>query len=197
VHSAPIIDPTVFRRALGRFGSGVTVITTRGPDGRDHGMTASAFCSLSLDPPLVLVCVNRNNKTHGYLEAHGSFGVSLLAEHQEGLSNRFAGGRVDEAGAWRRWPEGQSTFDDLEFVRGEVSGAPLLNGALTSLDCSLHDAADGGDHTIFIGRVHGARLRSDGVPLRPLLYFAGSYRAMGRDEAEEAMAGLHVPDWFE
>ena len=191
------LDPAAFRKALGRFGSGVTVVTTADDAGNDYGMTASAFCSVSLDPPLVLVCVNRNNATHGYLRARGAFAINLLAESQQALSNRFAGGRVDDAGAWHRWPEGQSTFDDLGFARGSVSGAPLLDSALASLDCSLHREADGGDHTVFIGRVHGARFPDEALPLRPLLYFAGSYRAMVRDEVAEALAGLHVPDWFE
>ncbi len=196
MESQNALDPGTFKRALGRFGSGVTVLTTRVGDA-DYGMTASAFCSLSIDPPLVLVCVNRNNKTHAYLQGHGAFGVNLLSEHQQALSNRFAGGRVDASGAWQRWPEGQSTFDDLSHGRGEVSGAVLLDTALASLDCSLHAEADGGDHTIFIGRVHGARFPSDAQPLRPLLYFAGSYRAMVRDEVAEALAGLHVPEWFD
>lgn len=196
MESQEVLDPGTFKRALGRFASGVTVVTTRAGEA-DYGMTASAFCSLSIDPPLILVCVNRNNNTHDYLHEHRSFGVNLLSEQQLGLSNRFAGGRVDETGAWQRWPEGQSTFHDLGHARGEVSGAILLDNALASLDCSLHAEADGGDHTIFIGRVHGARFPSDAQPLRPLLYFAGSYRTVLRDEVAEAMAGLHVPDWFE
>ncbi len=196
MESPKVLDPATFKRALGRFASGVTVVTVR-VGGADYGMTASAFCSLSIDPPLILVCVNRNNKTHGYLQAERRFGINLLAEHQQALSNRFAGGRVDASGAWQRWPEGQSTFVDLDHVRGEVSGAILLDTALASLDCSLHAEADGGDHTVFVGRVHGARFPSGVQPLRPLLYFAGSYRAMIRDEVAEALAGLHVPDWFD
>lgn len=188
------LDAAAFRRALGRFGSGVTVIAVR-TEGADHGMTASAFSSLSLSPPLIMVAVKKENRMHGCLEAAHGFTVNMLSENQEELSNRFAGGLVQN-GEWTPWPKEQDKFAGLEFERGEVSGAPLIDGSLVALDCTLHGTYDGGDHTIFVGRVEGARLCEEGSPLRPLLYFAGAYRSLVRDPVAEAEMGLRVPDWF-
>jgi flavin reductase (DIM6/NTAB) family NADH-FMN oxidoreductase RutF len=167
------VDPQTFKGALGRFAAGVTVITVHTEEG-DYGMTATAFCSVSLEPPLVLVCVKKGNRTHGLLEQAAGFGVSLLSEDQKGLSNRFAG--------WGDRP--QDHFDDLtgsdgHVPRGEASGAPLLPGAMAWLDCTRHAAYDGGDHTIFLGEVQGGALHGERDDLRPLLYFAGKYRAAG------------------
>ncbi len=162
------VEAQEFKAALGRFPSGVTVVTLN-HQGQDHGMTASAFSSLSLDPPLVLVCVKKGNATHGLLEAAGSFGVSFLSQDQVERSNRFAG----------FFPKDADKFADLGFVRGEASGAALLDGAMACLDCSLHQVLDGGDHSIFIGQVEGTRVEGDKDALEPLLYFAGAYRAAG------------------
>ena len=161
-------DPDDFKAALGRFASGVTVVTLGGAE--DHGMTASAFCSLSLDPPLVLVCVKTGNTTHGKLIASKGFGVNILGRDQVHLSNRFAG--------WGAAPD-QDKWADLDIQRGTVSGAPLITGALAHLDCSLYGTQDGGDHTIFIGRVENAEGFGDRDSLEPLLYFAGGYRGVG------------------
>jgi len=162
-------DAQSFKSALGRFASGVTAITVAGPDG-DHGMTASAFCSLSIDPPLVLVCVKKGNTTHGLLEDASGFGVNLLAADQISVSNRFAG--------WG-FPEGQDKWEDLEITRGAVSDAPLIGGAMAQLDCTKWAAQDGGDHTIFIGKVENAASFGERDELQPLLYFAGKYRGAG------------------
>ena len=94
------MDSEKFKRALGSFASGVTAVTVRTPEGHDHGMTASAFSSLSLDPPLVLVCVKVENSTHQYLEEASGFAINLLGAGQQALSNRFAGGIVDDDGQW-------------------------------------------------------------------------------------------------
>ena len=161
-------DPNDFKAALGRFASGVTVVTIGGEE--DHGMTASAFCSLSLDPPLVLVCVKNGNATHGKLLESSGFGVNLLGRDQVDLSNRFAG--------WG-FPPDQDKWADLEIHRGTVSGAPLIGGALAHLDCTLYGTRDGGDHTIFIGHVENAEGFGDRDSLDPLLYFAGNYRGIG------------------
>lgn len=161
------VGPDAFKAVLGRFASGVTVVTVATPDG-DHGMTASAFCSVSLDPPLVLVCVGKKNQTHTWLEQVRRFGINVLSADQVSVSNRFAG-----------WWDGGDKWADLPFVRGESSGAPLLAAALGTLDCTLHSTADGGDHTIFIGKVHGAEARGERDSLDPLLYFAGGYRTAG------------------
>jgi len=162
-------DAQDFKSALGRFASGVTVVTLKTADG-DHGMTASAFCSLSLDPPLVLVCVKKGNTTHGLLESAEGFGINLLGAEQISVSNRFAG--------WG-FPEDQDKWADLEVSRGAVSGAPLIGGAMAQLDCTKWAAKDGGDHTIFIGQVENAASFGDRDDLAPLLYFAGKYRGVG------------------
>ncbi len=131
-------------------------------------MTASAFCSLSLDPPLVLVCVKKGNRTHGLLEGAEGFAVNLLAQEQMDLSNRFAG--------WGPQPEDR--FEDQGDARGPVSGARLLPGAMASLDCTKYGTRDGGDHPIFLGQVEGTVLQGDDADLAPLLYFKG-YKAVG------------------
>ena len=161
-------NPDDFKASLGRFASGVTVITIGGEE--DHGMTASAFCSLSLDPPLILVCVKNGNATHGKLVEASGFGVNLLAANQKDLSNRFAG--------WG-FPADQDKWADLQISRGEVSGAPLIQGALAHLDCSVYGTREGGDHTIFIGKVENATAFGERDSLAPLLYFAGAYRSVG------------------
>jgi flavin reductase (DIM6/NTAB) family NADH-FMN oxidoreductase RutF len=163
------VDADTFKACLGRFASGVTVVTVAGEDG-DHGMTASAFSSVSMDPPLVLVCVGNDKETHGRIAAAGRFAVNILADDQVSVSNRFAG--------W--WPQGGSKWSDLVIDRAPESGAAWLGGAIANLDCTLHAAHEAGDHTIFIGRIEHARLTdtpADG--LAPLLYFHGSYRSAG------------------
>ena len=163
------VDADLFKAALGRFASGVTAITVH-KDGEDHGMTASAFCSLSIDPPLVLVCVKKGNRTHALLGDAGAYAINLLSASQVSVSNRFAG--------W--WDEEKSKWADLDITRGDVSGAVLIGGSLASLDCTLHSVLDGGDHSIFVGEVQQAILDGeDREALEPLLYFAGSYRTVG------------------
>lgn len=162
------VDAADFKAALARFPSGVTVVTVAGPEG-DHGMTASAFCSLSLDPPLVLVCVGKRGQTHELLSAAEGFAINILDESQVSVSNRFAG--------W--WEEGLSKWADLQIVRAGHSEAALIGGALAWLDCVKHAAIDGGDHTIFIGRVEAAQSFGEPGELRPLMYFDKSYRGVG------------------
>ena len=167
-----------FRAAMGRFASGVTVVTVRASDGRDHGMTASAFSSVSLDPPLILVCIKNENHTLELLEDedssyHYKFAVNILAREQEALSNRFAGGYIDENGSWQRWPEEKDKFEDLHGTRGSTSGVILLDGALASLDCTVEHMYDGGDHKILVGRIHDITLSPDSPSA--LLYFSGKY----------------------
>ena len=171
------MDSDRFKRALGSFASGVTAVTVRTEEGQDHGMTASAFSSLSLDPPLVLVCVKVENSTHEHLEKASGFAINLLGAGQQALSNRFAGGIVDGDGQWSPWPAERDKFEDLHFSRGEASGAALLDGALACLDCSSYEALGGGDHTIFVGRVEGIRFPEDADP-EPLVYFQGQYRKL-------------------
>jgi len=157
-----------FKAALGRFPSGVTVITVSDDEG-DHGMTASAFSSLSIDPPLVLVCVGKKGRMHARLEKLDHFAINLLDGAQESVSNRFAG--------W--WEEGKSKWADLTINRGPVSGAAWIGESLACLDCSIHARLDGGDHTILVGRIEASAV--DNRPreeLAPLVYFAGQYRSL-------------------
>jgi flavin reductase (DIM6/NTAB) family NADH-FMN oxidoreductase RutF len=155
-----MIDDMLFRQVMGRFASGVTVVTTAS-GGRLAGLTVSSFTSLSLRPMLVLVCIDRAAGSHDVIAEAGQFAVNILAEGQEYLSRRFAS---DEA----------SKFTPGTY---ELSprGLPLLGGALAQIECSLHAALPGGDHTIFVGEVQAARC-NDG---RPLLYYRSGYHTLG------------------
>jgi flavin reductase (DIM6/NTAB) family NADH-FMN oxidoreductase RutF len=154
------VDPASFRQALSQFASGVTVVTTRDGEGRPQGLTVSSFCSVSMTPPMVLVCVDRRSEAHTGFQASGIFGVSVLAEHQEELSRRFAGGVDDK-------------FAGIELVAGR-SGAALIPGALAHLECRLVFAHPGGDHTIYVGEVESLSV----FPGRPLLYHASGYHRL-------------------
>jgi flavin reductase (DIM6/NTAB) family NADH-FMN oxidoreductase RutF len=158
----PIEDPKELRRAFGAFATGVTVVTIGGET--PHGMTANSFTSVSLDPPLVLVCVGRNAVMHDLLLAQGSFGVSVLAAHQQTAAKHFAD---------RRRPLGAAQFDAVGWTPGRETGAPLIAGALARFECELYRSYDGGDHSIFVGRVVSLErsLDQDG-----LLFFQGRFR---------------------
>ena len=164
-----LVDAKTFKEAMGRFASGVTVVTVHTEDG-DYGMTASAFCSLSLSPPLVLVCVNKGNTTHARLLAADGFAINILGAGQVAASNQYAGYGTQP----------QSDFTDHGAARGLVSGAPLLDGALAWLDCTRHAVHDGGDHSIFVGAVQGVMLHGAREDAQPLLYALGRYRALGQ-----------------
>ena len=142
-----------FRRAMGRFATGVTLITTRLGD-ELHGMTANAVTSLSLDPMLVLVCVDKTADTHDILARAGVFAVNILNKEQADVSNRFAKKEFDGAHGLDNLPHGFA-----------VTGAPIIDGALAYLDCRTITEHHGGDHTIFIGEVAEARELSDEEPL--------------------------------
>lgn len=156
-----------FRATLGRFATGVTVITTTA-DGRDHGMTVSAFASLSLDPPLVLVCVDRGATMHDLLVEGAVFGVNVLAAGQEALSRRFATG------------EPEDRFAGVGYARGAL-GAPLLEGTVAWLECTVAARHPGGDHTIVVGAVAEVGVREGaGREGGPLLYYRSGYASLER-----------------
>ena len=155
------IDEAAFRLAMSHFASGVTVVTTE-HDGRPYGMTVASFASLSLRPPLVLICIEKSVKTHDAIVAAGKFGVSMLSNKQADISSRFASKSDDK-------------FSGIETDRGEL-GIPLIAGALTTLECEVRDQLPGGDHTIFVGEVVESVTR-EGIPL---LYFRSGYREMQR-----------------
>lgn len=156
------IDPDAFRSALGRFASGVTVLTTRDSAGHDFGMTVSAFCSASLVPPLVLACIDRAADSHDVLQGATHFGVSILAESQESLARRFS-----------TVPSGR--FDGIGYSRGE-SGVVLLDDAIGHLECRRMHRFEAGDHSIYVGEVERCEVRHE----RPLLYYRGGYAQLER-----------------
>ena len=157
------IDPDSFRSVLGRFASGITVVTAHDATEHDVGMTVSAFCSVSLNPPLVQACIDRQASAFHALEVTERFGVSILASDQEALSRRFAA--VDSS----------HRFDGVGYVRGE-SGVVLLLDALAHLECRVVARHEAGDHTMFIGEVERATARD----ARPLLYYRGGYAQLER-----------------
>ena len=156
------IDADAFRSALGRFASGVTVITACDTHGADHGMTASAFCSVSLDPPLVLVCVEKIATMHDAIVSCAHFAVNVLSQKQEQLARHFA-----EA-------EG-NRFEGVGFARGAHS-VPVLDDSLAVLECRRTASYAGGDHTIVVGEVESASW----TDAKPLLYYRGGYAGLER-----------------
>jgi flavin reductase (DIM6/NTAB) family NADH-FMN oxidoreductase RutF len=159
------IDPREFRNTLGRFASGVTVVTTEHA-GQVHGMTANAFMSVSLNPPLVVVSVNHRANLHHLLPQSGRYGVSILAEEQEGYSNHFAGRQVGGL--------------EVKFVRRR--DMPLIDGAVAHLVARLVEAHPAGDHTLYLGQVEFLEWRD----ARPLLFYGGQYRSLDLERLKPA-----------
>lgn len=158
-------EPADFRRALGQFVTGVTIATTV-RDGVRHGMTVNAFASLSLDPLLVLVCVDHAAGMHDLLVGSGMFAVTVLAEEQEHLSAWFASAER---------PKGTEQFDGVAWRPAPVTGCPVLEGGLAYVDCHVHGVYAGGDHSIFVGAVVAV---GDLEGARPLVFFEGGYRRL-------------------
>jgi flavin reductase (DIM6/NTAB) family NADH-FMN oxidoreductase RutF len=156
-----------FRKAMGCFATGVTIITVD-LDGEVHGMTANAFASVSLNPMLVLVCVDHSTRTHAHLHAKKRFGINVLCEDQRAISEYYA---RPERTHERAEQEAGARFDRTQ------QGTPVLHGAIAYLECKLQSAHDAGDHTIFIGEVEEAVVH-DG---QPLLFFRGKYRKVGEE----------------
>jgi len=159
--SAPGVDPARFRRLLGRFATGVTVVTTRAPDGRPLGMTASSVASVSLDPPLLLVCVDHGHDMYEALHAATGFVVNVLAADQEAISRRFA-------------EEEEDRFEGLGYYENKQR-LPVLDGVLAHIECTKQTALAAGDHTVFLGLVTGGAV----TDRRPLLYYRGGYANLG------------------
>jgi flavin reductase (DIM6/NTAB) family NADH-FMN oxidoreductase RutF len=157
------VDPDTFRSVLGRFASGITVVTSRDAQGKDCGMTVNAFCSVSLIPPLVLVCVDHVASMHDMLLQASHFAVNILAAHQEPLSRRFSG------------PDEHTRFDGVGYGRG-LTGVALLDDALAHIECRRVAQHDAGDHTVIVGEVEQATAHS----ARPLLYYRGGYAQLER-----------------
>ncbi|PWU22834.1 MAG: hypothetical protein C5B48_09645 [Candidatus Rokuibacteriota bacterium] len=151
-----------FRRVLGHFASGVTVVTTLDVDGRPAGLTASAVASVSLEPPLILVCVAHTSQSYPHFRTHGRFAVNILASDHEQVARRFAS--TGAAG---------EKFEGTGYRPGAL-GLPILKDALAELECTLVHAYPAGDHTIFVGQVEAGECRGD-HGLEPLLYYRGRF----------------------
>jgi flavin reductase (DIM6/NTAB) family NADH-FMN oxidoreductase RutF len=152
------ISKDEFRAALGRFASGVTVVTTRNEDGRIYGITVSAFCSVSLEPPLILVCIDKTTGSNQAIKESRLFVVNVLSTDQQHYSDQFASQLPNK-------------FDGVEFHLNEA-GLPVLKNVLVNLECRLASSYEAGDHTIFVGEVLQSRVAED----KPLIYFHGNYR---------------------
>jgi flavin reductase (DIM6/NTAB) family NADH-FMN oxidoreductase RutF len=164
------VDPGTMRRTLGRFTTGVTVVTTA-REGEIHAMTANAFTSVSLDPPLVLVSVDHRTKMHRMLPDTRRYGVSVLASDQERVAWHFAGRPLKEHGELFEW----------------AGGVPLVSGAIAHVACSLYAAHEAGDHTLYLGHVDHLASR----PGEPLLFHSGVFGRISHDEEQL----LHTWGW--
>jgi len=157
------VDQAAFRRAAGRFPSGIVIVTTGG----GHAMTVSAFASVSLDPPLVLFCAEKIARFHDAVLAAGAWAVSVLGEDGEKTARWLA----------TRGRPLPGQLDGVPHQRGAVTGAPLLDDALATMECITEAVYDGGDHSIVLGRV-AAVAAPAGPPRGPLVHFAGGYRRL-------------------
>ena len=154
------IDPRELRNAMGLFATGVTVITTKDATGKPFGLTANAFSSLSLDPPLLLVCVDKKVDCYACFDESKVFVVNFLASKQEELSTRFA-------------TKGIEKFEGVSYTLGSL-GVPLLDGALAHFECKVAAGYEGGDHTIYTGEIQTMAT----ADVRPLLFYQGKYRTL-------------------
>lgn len=161
------VDPTRFRAAMAQFATGVTVVTTRDAEGHRFGLTVNAFASVSLDPPLVLVCIDNRSDAHKGFQTSGVFGISVLAEGQEDWSRRFA-------------TPGADKWNDCALDTGSA-GVALVPGAIAHVECRVVAAHPAGDHTIYVGAIESLAT----APGRPLLYHGRAYgRVEGRGKGD-------------
>ncbi len=158
------VDAETFKNALASWPSGVTILTTE-HEGQVYGITASSFSTLSIDPLLVLVCIQNGNHLEQMVPASGKFAVSVLARDQDAISNHFAVSGRDPGPDL----DGFETFTD-------VTGSPIVSGSIAHLDCELESVLPGGDHVIAVGRVVSA---ASDAEKEPLLYFRRGYHGLG------------------
>ncbi len=156
-----ILHPEEFRRACARYATGIAIATVQGPDGTPQGLTVNSFTSVSLEPPLVLVCIAKTATAYSAFQVAKGFAVNILREEQIDLSQHFALSKPER-------------FDGLAWREG-LHGAPILDGVLSVLECAMHASFEAGDHTVFIGLVEHAESHEGS----PLLYFASAYRKLG------------------
>jgi flavin reductase (DIM6/NTAB) family NADH-FMN oxidoreductase RutF len=154
------IEPNELRRVMGHFATGVTIITTISKSGQPYGLTANAFTSVSLNPPLLLVSVDKKAESYPFFEESKVFTVNFLAEDQETLSRKFA-------------VSGGDKFTGVAFRTG-ANGVPILEGSLAYLECKVYASYEGGDHMLFLGEIEQAETRD----VKPLLFYRGGYRSL-------------------
>jgi flavin reductase (DIM6/NTAB) family NADH-FMN oxidoreductase RutF len=167
VPASPVSDPRRLRRTFAALPTGVTVVTVGGE--QPHGMTANAVASVSLDPPLVLVCIKHEARMHQALARAEGFAVSVLAVHQHAVARHFASGHR---------PLGIAQFAAVGWFPGGSTGAPLIDGAVAWLECTVRGVHDGGDHSIFVGRLVSVA-RQDSC--EPLVFFDGQFRQLTQE----------------
>ncbi len=160
------VDPLEHRRVVGRFATGVTVVTTVLPSGEKHAMTCNSFTSVSLEPVLVLFCADQTARFHDAVLETGTWAVSVLAAEHEEASRTFA----------LRGRDLDTQFDAVDHLPGAATGAPVLVGALAALECRTVSTTDAGDHTVVVGEV--LALSEPDPDAAPLLYFGGRYRSL-------------------
>ena len=158
------VSTEAFTSAMANLAGGVVIVTTSAEGGRASGMTATAVCSVSIEPPLVMACMKRGAATHRAVEVSGVFALNLLPARAEALARRFASNRGDK-------------FEGVSTTTG-ATGAPILTDTMAHCDCTVEKMVAAGDHTIFIGRVRGAASSGD-ERRRPLLYLRGDYGSIG------------------
>lgn len=157
----PSVTPEQFRAAMGSFAAGVTIVTTIDEAGKPQALTATAFSSVSLNPPLCLVCVDRRARSHQPLLSRRSFAVNILSADQEVLSRHFAAPMADR-------------FSEVPWRPGRITRCPRLKGVLAFVECVVAGVHDGGDHDIFLGHVAGVEVREG----TPLVYWRGTYSSL-------------------
>ena len=164
---ADTVDPTRFREAMSLLAAGVSVVTSAGSDGTPYGLTATAVCSVSLEPPIVLACLASSSATHGTIVASNRFALNFLAQADADLAQRFSSSATDK-------------FIGVEWRAGS-EGSPILPGVLAVCQCLLERAVPVGDHTVFFGRVVNMEIPGGG-PDDPLIYFKGLYQSLAESE---------------
>lgn len=163
------VDPPDFRRALAQLAGGVVVVTSADSGGRPAGVTATAVSSVSLEPPLVLVCLGAKSRTRETIASSGRYAINVLASGHRSHAERFA-------------TAGDGKFDGLTWESGRF-GCPVLPGSIAVCECEVEQTVEAGDHTIFIGRVTGVTA-TDSAQNRPLLWFRGRYGRLSAEDVE-------------
>lgn len=164
------IAPPDFRRVLGCFATGVTVVTSRIGQ-RTHGITVNSFTSVSLEPPLVLICLDHKTRAYEFLPEAGVFAVNVLSEEQEEVCRYFA---------WRLAPDPDDELATIPYRNG-ITGSPLIEGAIAYVDCRIVGQYEAGDHAIFLGEVVDAALLRDAPPL---LFFKGQFPRLAAPDGQ-------------